>query len=290
MTACLEEAWGVKYEGQSFIDWRAEQLAKYEKPHVAWAQDWIPPNIGWESEECAYRAYWGQFDFFGKSRPGLVLNTFDGKTSYHDEQEWGIDALHVNRTCGLGGIALYIGNEMHPVYSPNGEGPIEWSKRLVSADNDHIAVELEAKNVGSKDNPARVWFLCETQKGHRNSSITVTAECGPDGSPLTVGIGLCRLPQERFAIDTEAGVIANRGFQDPLIGEIGMGIVFPVDAYAGLDETSDAHWVKIKTKSGEPVRYSIQGDWINGRRFARCPSFADWVNELRKAAALLKLK
>ena len=40
--------------------------------------------------KIAYRAYWGQFDFFGKQ--DVLIYPAIGAQSYHDETEWGIDA------------------------------------------------------------------------------------------------------------------------------------------------------------------------------------------------------
>ncbi|HEO72026.1 MAG TPA: DUF4861 domain-containing protein, partial [Candidatus Hydrogenedentes bacterium] len=100
MRAAVEEAFRLDDDLPAFALFQAQVLAKYDKPQVAWAEDWVPPNIGWESRVSGYRAYWGQFDFFGKKGEELVMHTFGDRVNYHAEQSWGMDALHVGTACG----------------------------------------------------------------------------------------------------------------------------------------------------------------------------------------------
>ena len=68
------------------------------------------------------------------------MHTFGGQVNYHAEQPWGMDALHVNQTGGLGAITLYINGQPYPVYSPEGKGTIVWSKRFVAMDYASVTV------------------------------------------------------------------------------------------------------------------------------------------------------
>ncbi|MFO7976584.1 MAG: DUF4861 family protein, partial [Candidatus Hydrogenedentota bacterium] len=120
MQTLIEKTFELGSPGPDFQAWRAEKLEAFARPRVAWAEDWIPPNIGWESEVAGFRAYWGQFDFFGKQKDALVLPTFSEQYNYHEEQPWGMDALHVGQSGGLGGITLYVDGTPYPVYSPEG--------------------------------------------------------------------------------------------------------------------------------------------------------------------------
>lgn len=285
---------------------QAALLKALDRPRVAWAQDWTPPNIGWENEVSAYRAYWGQFDFFGKSKPGLILPGIADAGNYHEEQAWGIDALHVGETCGLGGATLYVNGVAYPVYSPGGKGPIRWSKRLVSETPEAVTVELRAENAGPEDAPYTVRFLCsahaaveeqteafvfpdgsigEVSRGARliqrkDSPIEILVEGGRPEDVLELGIGLTRLPHEQFALETQRGVMAARGAQDPAIGPVGIAVIFPRAAYLRYAALPEEHQVILRIEKGKALQYAIQGDWLNGRRFPRCPSLMDWVREL----------
>ncbi len=280
MQHSIEEAFGLTDALPDFAAWRTDLLAKTRGPRVGWGQDWVPPNIGWESERCAYRAYWGQFDFFGKKKPCLVLATFGPGTNYHEEQNWGIDAFHVNKSCGLGGVTLYTKDKTYPVYSPEGKGDIVWSKRLVSETPDRVEVELRAEHVG----PYSVVFRCAALADRRDSPIEVTVEGASPDDALEIGVGITRLDRERFMLDTQAGVLASWGSQEPAIGTIGLGIVFPPDAFVRVVDAPDQHQVVLKPDADRRIRYHIQGDWMNGRRFPRCPTIDNWMDDLRTTA------
>jgi len=259
-------------------------MAHYARPRVAWAQDWTPPNIGWESEVCGYRVYWGQFDFLGKKKPGLVLGTFGPSTNYHEEQDWGMDVLHVDNSCGLGGVTLYVNGIGFPVWSPDGKGEILWTKRLVSQTDDSVAVEVTAFNVGPVEGRYTVHFLCTALAGRKDSPITVTVEGGVPGDRLELGIGMTRLEEETFGVDTAAGIMASWGLQDTEIGTVGLGILFEPESFVRFTDDPEQHQVVVRMTAGQPARYRIQGDWLNGRRFPRCPVLSNWMDELRAAA------
>lgn len=283
MQAALEKEFTLEKPLTTLEMLRVAMQERLADPRVAWAQDWVPPNIGWESEVCGYRAYWGQFDFFGKHGKQLVLGAFGEKTSYHEEQPWGMDALHVGASAGIGGVTLYVNGEAFPVYSPNGEGGIVWSKKLISESSDEVAVELLAEKAGPADAPYTVRFLCKALAGRKDSPIEVAVAGGTPGDVIELGIGLTRLAQETFRLDTQNGIMANWGIQQVAIGTIGMGVLFDPKAYIRCLDTADEHQVILRPENGA-VRYRIQGDWLRGRRFNRCPTLDNWFEELRRAA------
>ncbi len=283
MQALLEKEFGLAQNPlQALADAHADWNTLLDEPRAAWAQDWVPPNIGWESELCAYRAYWGQFDFFGKHGSGLILNNFAPGASYHEEQPWGMDALHVGASPGIGGATLYVNGIAFPVYSPNGEGAIRWSKRLIEAANDRVTIELLAENVGPEAAPYTVQFTCSAFAGRRDSAVDILVSGGAPGDAVELGLGLTRLPQQAFAFDSGAGIMANWGVQQAVIGEIGMGLLFPPERYLRCADDEDEHQVVLRIERGEALRYYIQGDWLRGRRFNRCPTIENWMRDLRR--------
>ncbi len=290
MRKLVEDAFGLSNPAPDFEDWRAGKLAAFTRPQVAWAEDWVPPNIGWESELMGYRAYWGQFDFFGKQQKALVMHTFSSGYSYHEEQPWGMDALHVGQTGGLGAVTLYVNGKAWPVYSPEGKGDIVWSKRLVSIDNTGVTVELKAENAGPPDAPFTVTFVCSALAERRDSPIELLVEGGPAGATLEIGLGITRLPQETFALDTAAGVMGNWGVQGTDIGWIGLGVVFPPTRFVRAADSEVEHQVILTAKTGEPLSYHIQGDWLRGRTYPRSPVLRNWMDDLRRTALLAGLR
>jgi hypothetical protein len=252
---------------------------------VAWAQDWVPPNIGWESRKAAYRVYWGQFDFFGKQGARLVYPEITAQKNYHAEGDWGMDALHVGDSCGLGGVTLFMDGQPYPVWSPRGEGKIVWKKQLAEAKDDKIVVGLTAENVGPADAPFTVHYTCAALADRADSPIEVTVEGGPQNAKLEVGIGLEKLAKEEmWALDTEHGVLGNWGMQERAIGTVGLGVTFPKQAYRRVVDMPDSHCVVLDAQRGTPIRYHIQATWLRGRRFPCTPALDNWMNELRETA------
>lgn len=284
MRAAIEQEFELAGPLPALEEFRAGIQAGSAQPRVAWMQDWVPPNIGWESDLAAYRAYWGQFDFFGKTRPGLILPDIAQAGNYHQQQDWGMDALHVGQTCGLGGLTLYINGKSCPAYSPGGAGPIKWSKRLIEQTPNRITVEMKGENIGPEANPCTVTFTCSASAGERASVIDAVIQGGNPNDTIEAAIGLTRLKQEQLLIDTQTGVLASRGTQEPETGAIGLGIVFPRGKFLRYEQTPAEHHVVLSVHRDEPFRYLIQGDWLNGRRFPRCPSLNDWAKELRSLA------
>ncbi len=262
----------------------SEYKPTQDNPKVAWAQNWIPPNIGWESEQIAYRAYWGKFDFFGKNRPILIYPTI-GSQAYHEETEWGMDALNVLDTPGCGGATLYINQKPYPLWSDGKDGVLEFTARVIQESKQQVTIEILVDNVGLKDHPYRVRMHCSLMSGRSDTVIKTRIESGNPNDELALGIGLTKLPQESVMLDTEAGVLGVRGFQIPKIGWISMGVVFPKDRYLKYVSSENENQVVLSAKANEWIAYHIQCDWLRGRRFNYSPSAADWMQQLKTLAS-----
>ncbi|MFB3787738.1 MAG: DUF4861 family protein [bacterium] len=289
ISSLLGKEFGINNTSPAYEDWITSLRRDPQESKTAWAQDWVPPNIGWESEKIAYRAYWGQFDFFGKKQDCLIYPAI-GAQSYHDETEWGIDALLVGDSPGSGGITLYVNGEAYPVWCAEGKCDIIFSKRMIESSPNRTLIEMQASGVGPKDNPYTVRFQCAALAGRADTPIHIDISGGKAGDHLALGIGLTKLPEETLQLDTNAGVLGVWGSQTPVIGTIGMGIVFPAERFIQLRNWPHENQVVLKAEHNQPITYYIQCDWLRGRRFNRCPGLAEWVEELRKLAARVKVQ
>lgn len=274
----LENAYHLETPAEDFSAWK-EHVQGPAPKQVAWNDKWFPPNVGWESEKVAYRSYWGQFDFFGKNQDILIYPQLSGE-NYHVEQPWGIDALHVGETAGCGGITLVVDGVEYPVRSPRGEGKIQFSHRLVEETPEKVVIEMKATPVGPESHPYTVTFRCTSQAGHPETDIEVTLSGGSPGAKASLAIELTRLNQEGLLNMPKYGVLATRGWQAHDIGWIGMSIIYPAGQFERLASQEDCHQVILSTTENQPIRYSICCDWLNGRRFNRCPSLQDWFDEI----------
>ncbi len=249
---------------------------------TATAEDWVPPNIGWESNRCAYRAYWGQFDFFGKKVDGLIYPTI-GKQSYHDEVSWGIDALNVKETSGLGGLTLYLDDRAYLVQNPAGKGNVTFTKKQVTAGPIRAAVEILAENVVPTKPDIKVRLQCLIYAERQETEIRATVT-GAEGE-IILAPGFIKLSREEgFA---EAGGYAGLwGFQEPVIGDIGLGIIVSPSTFVDHEELPNEHRAKFRAEDGK-LRYWLIGDWRRGRRHPVCPTVDNWRRELNALSEVL---
>ena len=254
-------------------------------PMTATAEDWVPPNIGWESDRGAYRSYWGQFDFFGKKLPTLIYPTI-GRQSYHSEEDWGMDCLNVKVSSGLGGLTLYMGEESYPVQNPAGKGQIDFTKRQVAAGPVRAAVEILAKNVvpGRPDLSIRMTPIIYAHRNETEVRVQVVNAVGE----VELAPGFIKLPlRESAFVAPEEGYAGVWGQQVPEIGEIAMGLIAPPKAYAGPVDLPTERRYRWRTSEGGQLRYWLWGDWRRGRQYPVAPAVENWRRELRELAAAL---
>ncbi|MDD4632143.1 MAG: DUF4861 family protein, partial [Proteiniphilum sp.] len=113
------------------------------------------------------------------------------------------------------------------------------------------------------------------------SSVVATVDGSAPDDKIELGIGLVRLPDETFFSDKDAGIIGSWGFQDPEIGWIGMGIIFPPERFLRFDDQPEEHRVVLECKKGVSIIYQIQGDWLRGHQFPCFPSVQNWFDLLK---------
>lgn len=275
----------------AYPDWVAGKLNELPAaPRVAWAQDWLPDQIGWESEKIAYRTAWGQVDFFGKKSDGLLLPSLKSEDGFEREQDWGMDSLFVRDTAGCGGVTLYVNGKGFPVRSPQGVGAATFTKGLVEQTNDKVTVEVKGANVGPEAAPYTVRLRFTAFAGRADSAVEVLVEGGAPEDKIELGISLTRLSHQDLVVDTAAGVFGVKGEQTYYVGPIGMGVVYPVARFLRVSNPASENEVVLTVEKGAPVVYHIVADWQRGRQYPVAPSTGDWLEELRQLSRQLGLK
>jgi hypothetical protein len=249
------------------------------------AEDWVPPNIGWESGRCAYRAYWGQFDFFGKNCDQLIYPTITKGKSYHEETEWGIDALHVGTASGLGGLTLYKGDQAYLVQNPAGKGDVKFTKKQLVSGPVRAAVEISATNIVPGEPSLGVKMICIIYAGRQESEIRASVT-GASGETM-LAPGIVKLARESVFADEKAGTFGNWGWQMDVIGDIGMAVVTAPESVVKVIDLPEERRMQCRTDANGQLRYWILGDWRRGRQHPIAPTLDNWKTEVGSLAEML---
>ena len=285
MTDAVRKEFKIDIPEEDYAAWIGRIRKRPGIPHVAWDNQWLPPNWGWESEKAAFRFYEGHFDLFGKRLDTLIFPEIAKGKSYHlDQNGWGMDILHVGNTSGCGGVILYVNGTAYPVRNENNPGDPTFASRLLEENLNKVTLEFTANGVGPKKAPYTLRFRASAYAGRFDAPVEVLVKGGAPGDKVELGIGLIRLLEEEFMTDKEAGIIGTWGFQQPEIGWIGMGIIFPPNQFIRFDEQKEEHRVVLGCEPGIPVVYHIRGDWLRGHRFSCCPVAKDWMDTLKRTA------
>ena len=248
------------------------------------AVDNSPPNcISWESDVGAYRWYTGQFDFFGKKqfryvpRHKQLVFPIAGGVNYHRETDWGIDGLHVGATSGLGGLTLYTNGREYRVQNPAGKGDVTFTRRVLASGPIRAAVEITAENVIRDKPDLSVRTVCIVYAGHQEGELRV--QVSPGGWSMRLAAGLTKLNREKVFLDKSPGCLGTWGYQDDVIGEVGLGLIVPPEALKDVIDLADERRLLCDTSDGA-LRYWIIGDWRRGRQYPIAPTISNWRREL----------
>ncbi len=276
-------------EKRFFIYYEPEAARRVSYPQLTRAVLDTPAYVAWESDAGAFRFYTGQFDFFGKqqdrrlARPDRLLYPIID-VDYHAEQDWGIDALHVGKTSGLGGLTMYVGDEECLIQSPAGEGHVEFEHRILGAGPVRAGVEITARNVIPENPDDIVRIRCYIYAGHQESEICVQLPDPVDSARLAPG--LLRLEEDQPFADRATGSIGTWGYQDDEIGEIGLGLIVPATQMEQVVDLEEERRVLCRVDDRR-FRYWIIGTWRRGMQYPVAPTVDNWQRSLTELAEML---
>jgi hypothetical protein len=239
-----------------------------------------PAYVAWESDAGAFRFYTGQFDFFGKQvqllppEEKLIYPLVD--VNYHAQQDWGIDALHVGKTSGLGGLTIYYDGKAYPVQSPAGEGHVEFEYKVLGSGPIRAGVEIIASNVFPEMPDKKVTLRCFIYAGREESEVQVLLPEGLDGA--TIAPGLMNLEEgQNFEGPGFLGVWGRQGDD---IGEIGLAVAVDPKSQQSV-ETLDHERHLVCTPEGNTFTYWIRGGWRRGMQYPVSYGVQNWEREVK---------
>jgi hypothetical protein len=237
-----------------------------------------PAYVAWESDAGAFRFYTGQFDFFGKQvqlkprEDRLIYPIIE--ENYHAEQDWGIDALHVGKTSGLGGLTIYLDGKEYPVQSPAGEGHVSFDYRVLGWGPVRAGVEFIASNVFPEQPEKKVSLRCFIYARNAGTEINVLLPEGIEGA--TIAPGLMNLPEGVNA--RTDNVLSVWGRQGDDIGEIGLALALDGRAKPTVQQL-DVERRAVCKPDGNSFRYWILGGWQRGSQYPTSYGAENWQRE-----------
>ena len=250
-----------------------------------------PAYVAWESDAGAYRTYTGQIDFYGKHvsralprEARLLYPLID--VNHHVEQDWGMDVLLVGKKSGLGGLTLYRDGVAIPVQSPAGEGDVAFAYNVVGSGPVRAAVEYVATNVFPEEPEAAVTVRCFIYAGRAESEVHVQL---PDAyADASIAPGMMHVSETPLA-DAAAGLLADWGYHDDTIGEIGMAVIAPAYRAQSLEPVDGETRLRCSPGEGPAhLRYWIHGDWRCGMQYPIAPVQRDWFQQAEHLRARLQ--
>ncbi|MHB9028675.1 MAG: DUF4861 family protein [Candidatus Latescibacterota bacterium] len=242
-------------------------------------------NLGWESNRAGFRAYYGQIDFYGKRLDRLILANIE-KESYHRVADWGMDALHVGESSGLGGISIWEGDARIPAMNPAGKGDLKITRSVIARGPVRSVVRVDISGIKGKRAEYKVSLRMSSFADNLFSrqEITVTSS---QGDSVVYSPGIQKLPNDIWFMDSDAGALTNWGKQEDAIGDIGLGLIYPAGDFRGYAETPLDRLVKLTAPSGKTRTHWVIGGWRKGFPNPVAPSGRDWAETVRELAVRL---
>jgi hypothetical protein len=239
-------------------------------------------NCAWENEIIAYRYYFGMVDYFGKSFPLLCLDRLK-PDSYHHERLWGQDPYAVGKTPGLGGVVLIEGDRVTPCYGYPDDFP-EYRFEYQSHGDGAVCagVTLRFSEGGTEGESLTVSTVLFADRYENRCQASVPRERLKNG--VHIAPGLRKFDGEKVTLDENAGFIFSWGRPVEEYGTVGTACVWRPADFAGIHETPDGRFVRLKPDRDGRVSYLTLGVW--SRASSRQPGGEAPFLELAQQLAL----
>jgi hypothetical protein len=144
---------------------------------------------------------------------------------------------------------------------------------------------MTARNIVPDRKNLTARILCTIYAERQESEIRVTLS-EPDNS-FILAPGLVKLTREKSFTDQVAGLAGSWGYQQEVIGDIGMAIIASPAQIIDFTEEPMEHRVRCRPTSGQSLRYWIIGDWRRGRQHPIAPTIDNWRKETQALASQL---
>ena len=257
------------------------------KTHARLAWEDQNANIGWESNCASYRLYYGQIEGFGKLYEYMILPVLTANYTYHNMTEWGMDILHVGDASGLGGISLWEGEKRVPAMNIGGKGDIKIERRVLATGPVRGLARVDLSNIRSARGEYTIILILSAFADNffSRQDITILTKIGRE---VIYSPGIEKLTGDACAWDKAKGFLAVWGPGVEGSGDIGLGLMFSPQEYAGYEESSLDRYVKLKIPAGKTRSHWILTGWSKGFTAPAPPAAANWAKRVEEVGLKLR--
>jgi hypothetical protein len=257
------------------------------KTHARLAWEAQNANIGWESNCASYRLYYGQIEGFGKLYEYLILPVLTANYTYHNMTEWGMDILHVGDASGLGGISLWEGEKRVPAMNIGGKGDIKIDRKVLAAGPVRGLARVDFSNIRSARGEYTITLVLSAFADNffSRQDITVLTNASRE---VIYSPGIEKLAGDTSMSDKDRGFLAVWGPGIEGAGEIGLGLMFSPQEYAGFAENSLDRYVKLRIPAGKTRTHWILTGWSKGLTAPAPPAAANWAKRVEELGLRLR--
>jgi len=236
-------------EGEGLPDY-PEKTRSFEK----WYTGGV--NVAWENEIVAYRSYGGLIDFFGKSFPHLRIENLP-PDSYHHERLWGVDPFVIGKKPGLCGVVLFEENNRIQCYG-GGEGITFAHKAFAGG-----PVCTGAVVVMQEKGETAVTETYTLYNGRYYNEVRAVPSKKHLAKGVLIAPGMQKNDRETVRLDEKRGYLATQALTEEY-GTIGLALVWNPDAFAGVYETDEGRFIKLKPAPDGSAAYLSLEVWYRG--------------------------
>lgn len=244
---------------------------------------------GWESELFGYRSY-GPFalDLFARDqdKKGLMLRHFyNGKNeqifNYHEESEYGLDILHLGPTAGLGGVGLYVNNNITLMGA-------SFEPEVVVSGPVRSIVKMDMKKWKSDFGTISVSRQATIYAHHYETMIEDQITGVNDNSLYAVGI--LKVEDSKTDFNEEEGLFLQWQNQGEDIGGAGIGLYIKPEEIERITEDEDNNFVLTTPPVSQSLKFWAFGAWDRGGKISNLSEFQDRAESIRKLQLPLEVE
>ncbi|MCP4642508.1 MAG: DUF4861 domain-containing protein, partial [bacterium] len=273
---------------ECFVYYAPEGVREADYPAQTNAVDGINEvTLGWESEICGFRSYYGKFDFFGKKIDGLRL---DNLGAYHEDADWGMDVLHVGPAPGVGGLSFWQDDTVYRAYNEEKTQRCELTQSIVSDGPVRAAIRIDMRGFDVAGEKADVSILASTYANQLYSEqrVTVTPSDGTLDDGILLSTGVVAIDGVQASFDKEAGALSLWGDQgDPIVGELGQAVIAPAGLVQDAKGADHSEELLLQIPEDGRVTLFAVGEWHKAQGDQRrlvAHSAPEWAKQVGRLA------